>query len=177
MSKQYRIIDKYPNGIMIIQNRRNNLYNLMSDNAKILFMTMSFNDITYINNGMFLLKYHNQMNITNSNGELLFPSIWFKYIGRFINNKARVQNVNGKWNMIDLNGNIIHEKWMQRIDIFRNGYAKVENTDRKFNLMDEWGNFLLPYWFDKITNNFLVYQSKTYYLDTNKNLHRYLLAI
>ena len=65
--------------------------------------------------------------------------------------------LNGKWNLIGTNGNLLSQQWFDNIYSFnKNGLAQVE-LNRKWNLIDKNGNLLSKQWFDGIgifTNGF-----------------------
>ena len=55
--------------------------------------------------------------------------------------------LNGKWNLIDTNGNFLSKQWFDEIYGFKNGIALVE-LNNKWNFIDANGNFLSEQWFD-----------------------------
>ena len=56
--------------------------------------------------------------------------------------------LNGKWNLIDTNGNLNSKQWFDRPYSFdENGFALVE-LNNKWNFIDANGNFLSEQWFD-----------------------------
>ena len=73
----------------------------------------------------------------------------FDYISDFVNGIAKV-SLNKKWNLIDLDCNLLSKQWFDWIDNFNeNGTAQV-SLNNKWNLIDINGNFLSQQWFDYV---------------------------
>ena len=72
----------------------------------------------------------------------------FDYIGEFRNGFDKV-SLNKKWNLIDLDCNLLSKQWFDYISYFENGLAKVQ-LNHKFNFIDQNGNLISQQWFDNI---------------------------
>ena len=60
--------------------------------------------------------------------------------------------LNGKWNLIDTNGNLNSKQWFDRPYSFdENGIALVE-LNKKYNFIDIYGNLLSKEWFNSYWN-------------------------
>ena len=60
--------------------------------------------------------------------------------------------LNGKWNLIDTNGNLNCKQWFDRPYSFdENGIAIVE-LNKKYNFIDIYGNLLSKEWFNSYWN-------------------------
>ena len=55
--------------------------------------------------------------------------------------------LNGKCNLIDVNGKLLSKQWFDEIYGFKNGIAKVK-LNKKWNFIDVNGNLLSEQWFD-----------------------------
>ena len=81
--------------------------------------------------------------------------VWFFWWGRRLFNEdgIAVVRLNGKWNLIDVNGNFLSKQWFDYISYFENGLAKVK-LNHKWNFIDVNGNFLSEQWFDSSFDTF-----------------------
>ena len=76
----------------------------------------------------------------------------YDFIGFFCEGFARVR-LNGKWNFIDKQGNIISNQWFDDCFPFYKGFARVR-LNRKYNFIDYHGYFLSDTWFDSCGGDF-----------------------
>ena len=100
----------------------------------------------------------------------------FDDIDNFDKNGIAKVELNDKWNLIDVNCNLLSKQWFDWIDNFNeNGIAKVELND-KWNLIDVNGNLLYKQWFDNAFDfneygiSIVVLNDKWNLIDTNGNL-------
>ena len=90
-------------------------------------------------------------------------------------NGTAVVKLNNKLNLIDVNGNLVHQQWFDWIDNFNeDGFARV-GLNNKWNFMDINGNFLSKQWFSYIyefENGFakVILNYKCNLIDVNGNL-------
>ena len=60
-----------------------------------------------------------------------------------------IVKLNKKWNLIDVNGNLLSQQWFDEIDDFNNGFAIVK-LNNKWNFIDQNGKLLSKQWFNWI---------------------------
>jgi hypothetical protein len=82
------------------------------------------------------------------NGES--PKDLFDSVEDFRNEFAIVR-LNGKYNFINTDGEIISDKWFESVENFNNGWAKVQ-LNKKWNLINTDGKIASNEWFDKVSN-------------------------
>ena len=70
----------------------------------------------------------------------------FDYCHDFREGFAAVK-LNGKWNFINKEGNLLSEKWFDDCFGFNEGFARVK-LNNKWNYLDKGGKFLSDQWFD-----------------------------
>lgn len=100
------------------------------------------------------------------------PHRIFNNISPFREGFAAVR-LNGKWNFIDTNNNLLSDQWFDDADYFHDGFACVR-LNGKYNFMDTKGNFLSDQWFDYVNafrEGFAYVQlnNKCNFLDTKGN--------
>ena len=72
--------------------------------------------------------------------------------------------LNGKWNLIDTNGNLNSKQWFDRPYSFNeNGIAIVE-LNKKYNFIDIYGNLLSKEWFNSYWEQHLWYEKYSFIL-------------
>lgn len=71
----------------------------------------------------------------------------YDYTSEVNTERNSIVRLNGKYNMIDADGQFVLNEWYDKIDKFKFGYARVE-LNGKYNLMDINGNIICNSWFD-----------------------------
>lgn len=107
-----------------------------------------------------------------ANGEN--PGVVFKEVGDFQEGFYAVK-LNGKWNFINQEGQLISDQWYDWAGDFNEGFAKVE-LDGKYNLINQKGQLISDQWYDVLgdfNEGFAVVKlnGKYYKLDKNGRLH------
>lgn len=70
----------------------------------------------------------------------------FNWVGTFNEGLAEVK-LNGKWNFINTDGQLLSTQWFDNTDHFRMGFARVK-LSRKYNFINTEGQLLSQQWFD-----------------------------
>lgn len=92
---------------------------------------------------------HGKCTIINTKGEQVINS-WYNEIGMlgtkfiFIDN---LDSMDGRYNFIDIKGNILSKIWFSDINYFSDDLVEVQMNEEMYNLMDINGNLLYNEWF------------------------------
>lgn len=81
-----------------------------------------------------------------ANGES--PEDVFDYIGDFYEGFACVQ-LNGKWNLINQEAQLISNQWFDSVFDFNNGFAVIE-LNGKYNFIDQEAQLISNQWYDNV---------------------------
>jgi len=80
------------------------------------------------------------------------PKEVFDYVEADFSDGYALVELNGKWNFINKNGNLLSDEWFDNVGDFYEGFAWVKLND-KYNFIDVKGKLLSPnQWFDDCWN-------------------------
>ena len=85
----------------------------------------------------------------DENGYVIIP-FEYKFIGEFIDGKARAKNDKGNWGLIDSKNNIIIPFNYKGICRFKNGLYKVKSNQNNFGFLNEKGDVIIPVVYSRI---------------------------
>ena len=108
---------------------------------------------------------------------LFKPLLEYDFIDEFVNGFAPVE-LDGEWNFINLEGQLLSEQWFDNARNFNEGVAAVK-LNGKWNVINTEGQLLSEQWFDVIGNfyksGFAIVEldGKEYEIDTKGNLTPY----
>lgn len=86
--------------------------------------------------------------ILNVNGYKLNMDI--KYTNE--NGLIKVQNLDGLWNFMNMDGEFISKRWYKQVKEFVNGFSIVRNKDDKWNYMNTDGELVMNKWMSDVEN-------------------------
>ena len=93
----------------------------------------------------------------------LVSKIWFRYILNVNgyndnmdisytdeNGLIKVQNLEGLWNYMNMDGEFISKQWYKQVKKFVNGFSSVKNKDDKWNFMNTDGELVMNKWMNNV---------------------------
>lgn len=148
--KPLSYISDYKFGYAIIANDDvHPKWNIINSDGEILSKDLWFDSVKRIKHpSIFQVSQGRQRyNFINAKGQLLLPNMWLIQASEFsLYGLSLIQrHSDGKWNIMDVNGNVFSKKWVDiaTIDTYGLYIGWLNNTKCYFSFIDkEWHSFL-----------------------------------
>lgn len=157
----YDFAGRYKEGVIAVSNQNGEMGFVDENNNVIIPFKYSFDLNSYFSEGLAPVNLDGKWGYINKKDETVIPFL-FEEAYSFKNNSAAIM-INGKYGLIDINGNLITSLEYDTIDVdtsVDNSY--IVSKDAKYGLLNSRGNLVIPTIYDELVNRYDISSTEKY---------------